>query len=102
MIKCKECHKEFEPSRADAMFDTVACRVAFNRNTKRNKGDESVTDNVTDNFIPNWKRIGLKSKDEAISKALADLALNPTLEGQVFHVKGGTFQVVHKKMIRIA
>ena len=51
MAICKQCNKEFEAKRADAVYCSANCRVTANRVT-----DKSVTDNppvcVTDNPYP--------------------------------------------------
>ena len=73
-MKCIQCHKEFEPKRADAKFDYPNCRKAYNRSHVTDNVD--VTDNVTDNsFTPNWKA-RFDSKEHAIEGMLKSLELN--------------------------
>lgn len=116
--QCIVCEKEFE-GRADARYDSEACRKSASRGIVTDKlsvtinrdnvtdNSENVTDKVADvtvkaDFIPNWKKLGLKSSQEAMTFVLAKLAENSAHEGQVFHLGGMTFEVKNRKMVRIA
>lgn len=134
-MKCYHCNKDFTSARKDTRFCSNKCRTAYFRNTKKveisklsvtSVTDNSVTDNspVTDQpqavtpsqtvtlkedvtFIPNWKRLGLKSKDEAIACALAALQQNRKSilkhsidKEAVFFVKGRMFKLVEKGYLK--
>lgn len=65
-MKCLNCNIEFEAKRADAKFHSSACKMAYNRNIKRNKP-------VTDN------KINVTSVTDNPSKSVTD-KLNVTVE----------------------
>ena len=86
---CKNCNKEFKSSRPQSKFCSANCRVTFGRSKIQKKEDKVIelTDRgdrpiietpATSNpdkkkFIPNWKRSGFKSKEDAVLHAIGML-----------------------------
>lgn len=89
---CLYCDKDFPAERSTAKFCQPAHRVAFARDKMKKKdakiaelstGVAKVEDlkelpkeaekNFDPKFIPNWKRIGLKSKEDAVLNAIGEL-----------------------------
>lgn len=88
------CNKEFEAQRSTAKFCSAVCRVLNNRvsvtteglsvtdrvSVTEDNGQVSATDNVEEvvmklstqesAFIPNWKRLGLKTKEEGMKHVM--------------------------------
>ncbi len=100
---CIQCNANFEAKRSTAKFCKPAHRVAFKRAKDQKKEGQikklakKVTEGVPKveikdevviplfkekeekferdrGFVPNWKRAGFKSKDEAMVKAISDIA----------------------------
>lgn len=93
MNKCKQCNNEFKPVRSTARYCTPKCRklafLAFSKDegisvpslsVPVDNGQVSATDNVEEvveklstqesTFTPNWKRLGLKSKEEGMKHVM--------------------------------
>ena len=73
-IKCLECESLFTPKRSDAKFCSPSCRKKhfLKKGTVKVKKDKR-TDNM---FTPNWKRLGLKNKEEGLAYVLDHLRKN--------------------------
>lgn len=99
---CKQCLKEFNTEKPKSSFCSHSCRIKFYNQVKA-KGEEIksaisneecvVIDEVevelkpsklpkTNEFIPNWKRIGLGSVEEAFIHILGKLKKN---EKRILH-----------------
>lgn len=84
-MKCLECGKDFIPKRSTAKFDTPACKLKYNRKKLSQKIDkkEIPSKNISepkkppkDDFVPNWKRQGFKTKEEGIANIFKHLEAN--------------------------
>lgn len=127
IMQCLNCGKEFTSVRNTAKFDSEKCKKQYQRlagqsnslsgtdslagqvsgtenETLKDKSDKGLPEEEkgTTDFIPNWKRKGYSSSKEGILAAMALLAANPNLEGEVFHIDHKSFEVKGKKMVRIA
>jgi len=114
MNVCLNCGKEFSGKKG-SKFDSGACRTAYSRKkvsvtesvTQRVNEDGSVTDNVTvrteATFTPNYKKLGLKNKDEALKFALAALyenrhsIISKGIDGTATFIIGGKTKVLTSK-----
>lgn len=86
-MKCSVCGKEFEAERSTARFCSGSCKLKSHRGISVTSTPLSVTKDVTvtpvsvteqisvtdirPSFMPNWKRNGFKTKEEAMKFAIA-------------------------------
>jgi hypothetical protein len=93
---CIQCGKPFQAKRSTAKFCSPKCRVAYKRAKDAKKEgqvkklskkvttklpkvpveDTSIKEEEVEDvrYIPNWKAAGFKNKDEAMIKAISDIA----------------------------